>query len=104
MASEEERTETTSEAPREDTHEFMMIVSLSIFKSQEQAPATITLVIILSQRTRFDNISNKYFEKNFCGLERHRVEDAECNVAKRGKQSKKHFSTRSGAAESSYRP
>ena len=32
---------------------------------------------------------------------------AECNshnVAKRGKQSKKHFSTRSGAAESSYRP
>ena len=81
---------------------FMMIVSLSIFKSQEQAPVTITLVIILSER--FDSISNKYFDKNFCGLERHRVEDAECNVAKRGKQSKKHFSTRSGAAESSYRP
>ena len=69
MASEEERTETTSEAPREDTHEVHMIVSLSIFKSQEQAPAAITLVIILSQR--FDIISNKYFDKNFCGLERH---------------------------------
>ena len=81
---------------------FMMIVSLSIFKSQEEAPATITLVIILSQR--FDSNLNKYFDKNFCGLERHRVEDAECNVAKRGKQSKKYFSTRSGAAESSYRP
>ena len=81
---------------------FLMIVSLSIFRSQEQAPAAITLVIILSQR--FDSISNKYFDKNFCGLERHQVEDAECNVAKRGKQSKKHFSTRSGAAESSYRP
>ena len=81
---------------------FMMIVSLSIFKSQEQAPATITLVIILSQG--FDGISSKYFDKNFCGLERHWVEDAECNVAKRGKQSKKHFSTGSGAAESSYRP
>ena len=81
---------------------FMVIVSLSIFKSQEQAPATITLVIILSQR--LDSFSNKYFDKNFCGLERHRVEDAECNVAKRGKQPKKHFLTRSGAAESSYRP
>ena len=82
-----------------------MIVSLSIFKSQEQAPATITLIIILSQR--FDSISNKYFDKKFCGLERHLAEDAECNsydVAKRGKQSKKHFSTRSGAAELSYRP
>ena len=81
---------------------FMMIVNLSIFKSQEQAPATITLVIILSQR--LDSFSNKYFDKNFSGLERHRVEDAECNVAKRGKQQKKHFLTRSGAAESSYRP
>ena len=76
---------------------FMMIVSLSIFKRQEDAPATITPVIILSQR--FDSISNKYFDKSFGGLERHRVEDAECNVAKRGKQSKKHFSTRSGADE-----
>ena len=84
---------------------FMMIVSLSLSKSQEQTPATITLMIILSQR--FDSISNKYFDKKFCGLERRLVEDAERNshnVAKRGKQSKKHFSTRNGAAESSYRP
>ena len=62
-------------------------------------------MIILSQR--FDSISNKCFEKKFCDLERHLVEDTEHNshnVAKRGKQSKKHFSTRSGAAESSYHP
>ena len=86
MASEEERTETTSEAPEKIRIKFMMIVSLSIFKSQEQAPATITLMIILSQR--FDNISNKYFDKKFCGLERYLVGDAERNshnVAKRGK-------------------
>ena len=105
MASEEERTETTSEAPEKIRMKFMMIVSLSIFKSQEQAPAAITLMIILSQR--FDSISNKYFDKKFCGLERYLVEDAELNshnVAKRGKQSKKHFSTRNGTAESSYRP
>ena len=105
MASEEERTKTTGEAPEKIRMKFMMIVSLSIFKSQEQAPATITLMIILSQR--FDSISNKYFDKKFCGLERYLVEDAERishNVYKCGKQSKKHFSTRSGAAESSYRP
>ena len=84
---------------------FMMIMSLSVFKSQEQAPATITLMIILSQR--FDIITNKYFNKKFCGLERHLVKDTEHNshnVDKREKQSKRHFSTRSGAAESSYRP
>ena len=43
----------------------------------------------------------------FCGLKRDLAEDAKCNshnVAKRSKQSKKHFSTRSGAADSSYRP
>ena len=56
MASEEERTETTSEAPEKIRMKFVMIVSLSIFKSREQAPATITLMIILSQR--FDSISN----------------------------------------------
>ena len=84
---------------------IMMIVSLSIFNSQEQAPTTIALMIILSQD--FDSISDKYFDKKFCRLKRDLVEDAECNshhVVKRGKQSKKHFSTRSGAAESSYRP
>ena len=94
MASEEERTETASEAPGEK----IMIVSLSIFKSQEQAPATIALMIILSQR--FDSISNKYFDKKFYGLKRDLVEDAKCNshnVAKCGKQSKKHFLTRSDA-------
>ena len=40
-------------------------------------------------------------------MERHLVEDAERNshnVVKCGKQSKKHFSTRNGAAESSYCP
>ena len=84
---------------------FVMIVSLSLFKSQEQAPATIILMIIFSQR--FDSISNKYFDRKFCGLERRLAEDAgrnPHNVAKGGKQSKKHFSTRKGAAESSYRP
>ena len=91
--------------PEKIRMKIMMIVSLSIFKSQEQAPATIALVIILWQR--FDSISNKYFDKKFHGLKRDLVEYAECNshnVAKRGKQSKKYFSTRSGAAESSYRP
>ena len=63
MASEEERTETTSEAAKVRMN-FMMIVSLSIFKSQEQKPANITLMVILSQR--FDSISNKYFDKKFC--------------------------------------
>ena len=80
---------------------IMMIVSLSIFKSQEQAPATIALVITLSQR--FDSISNKYSDKKFRVLKRDLVEYAECNshnVAKCGKQSKKYFSTRGGAAES----
>ena len=101
MASEEERTEQLVKHLRTIRTKFVMIVSLSLFKSQEQAPVTITLMIILSQR--FDSISNK----KFCGLERPLVEGAERNshnVAKRGKQSKKHFSTRNGAAESSYRP
>ena len=65
---------------------IMMIASLSIFKSQEQAPATIALTIILSQR--FDSISNKYLDKKFCGSKRDLVEDAKCNshnLAKRGK-------------------
>ena len=48
-----------------------------------------------------------YFDKKFRSLKIDLVEDAESNshnVTKRGKQSNKHFSTRSGAAESSYPP
>ena len=100
MASEEERTVTATEAPRENTHDDRESEHI-----QEQAPATIALMIILSKR--FHSISNKYFDKKFCGLKRDLVEDAKCNshnVEKRGKQSKKHFLTRSGAPESSCRP
>ena len=100
MASEEERTETASEAPREDTLEDYDDRELSIFKSQEQAPATIALMIILSQR--FDSISNKYFDEKFCGLKRDLVEDAKCNYHNGGytwQAIKETFLTRSRAAE-----
>ena len=50
MASEEERTETASEAPREDTHEDHDEREPGrILKSQEQAPEIITLMITLSR-------------------------------------------------------
>ena len=40
-----------------------------------QTPATIALMIILSQRS--DSVSNKYFDKKFCGLKRDLVEDVQ---------------------------
>ena len=103
MASEEERTKTAQEAPREDTHEDHddresehiedPRAGTSNHRSNDNFVTTFQLL-------------KGYFDKKFRSLKKDRVEDAESNshyVAKGGKQSQKHFSTRSGASEN-YRP
>ena len=89
MASEEERTETASEAPREDTLE----------DHDEREPGRIEEPRAgTSNHHSYDNffttfqLLKGYFDKKFCNLKRDLVEDAESNshnVAKRAKQDKK---------------
>ena len=89
MASEEERTETASEAPREDTHE----------DHDEHEPGRIEEPRAGNSNHHSDynfvstfQLLKGYLDRKFCSLKRDLVEDAESNsdnLAKRAKQDKK---------------